>query len=112
MIHSYRGGCQCGAVLYEVELDLAAPAGSSMSGAKSVWQRVVRPNGFRLLEGEDQLSGVQFWDGSMHNFYCTQCGAHAYSRHTVASHGTFYIVDVLALHAKKRTRAPKPVLAR
>ncbi|MET0341597.1 MAG: hypothetical protein ABW252_11400 [Polyangiales bacterium] len=105
MIHSYRGGCQCGAVLYEVELDLAAPA----KGAKSVWQRVVRPNGFRLLEGEEQLSGVQFWDGAMHNFYCSECGAHAYSRHTVASHGTFYIVDVLALHAKKRVR-PAPAL--
>lgn len=100
MIHSYRGGCQCGAVVYEVELDLAAPAAAS----KSVWQRVVRPGAFRLLEGEDQLSGLQFWDGSMHNFFCARCGAHAYSRKVVPSHGTFYIVDVLALHAKQRSQ--------
>lgn len=108
MIHSYRGGCQCGAVVYEVELDLAAPA----AGAKSVWQREVRPSAFRLLEGEDQLSGVQFWDGAQHNFYCARCGAHAYARHMVANDVSFYVVDLLALHGKRSARAPRLALAR
>ena len=99
MIHTYRGGCQCGAVLYEVELDLAAPS----AGTKSVWQPVVRPSAFRLIAGDDQLRGYQYGGAAAHHFFCTSCGAHAYSRHAgVQEH---YTVDVLALRTKQPRRA-------
>ena len=99
MIHTYRGGCQCGAVLYEVELDLAAPS----TATKSVWQPVVRPSAFRLIAGEDRLSGYQYGDAATHHFFCTSCGAHAYSRHT-GGQELQYTVDVLALHTKHARR--------
>jgi hypothetical protein len=97
MIHSYRGGCQCGAVVYEVELDLDTPGPCT----KSVWQRVVQPAEFALVSGDEQLAGYQFGDGSIHNFCCTKCGMHAYSRVEDALR-TFFVVDLLALHAKVR----------
>jgi hypothetical protein len=96
MIHSYRGGCQCGAVLYDVELDLA----TTSPGTKSVWQRVVRPSAFTLIHGEDQLRGYQYGDAAPHHFFCTSCGEHAYSREAHA-HGLRYVVDVRALRGRK-----------
>jgi hypothetical protein len=107
MIHIYRGGCQCGAVLYEVELDLATPS----VGTKSVWQRVVRPSAFALIAGEEQLSGYQYGDAAVHHFFCTRCGEHAYSRHG-AAHGLLYTVDMRALSGRGRKRVAATQLAR
>ena len=108
MIQTYRGGCRCGAVLYEMELDLAAPS----RGARSVWQPVVRPSAFRLVTGEDQLSGYQYGDAAMHHFFCIGCGGHAYSRQGESGLGQRYVVDVLALHGRRREPAPVPLSAR
>ena len=88
----YRGGCQCGAVLYEVELDPSTPCAS-------VWQRAARPGTFKLLSGEECLSGYQFWAATVHHFYCERCGQHAFSRHGVDGVGAHHTVDLRALDA-------------
>jgi hypothetical protein len=70
-----RGGCPCGTVLWEAELDLrASPAHES-----SVWQRTVAARAFRLLRGGESLRGYQYFDHSAHHFFCVRCGVHAYS---------------------------------
>lgn len=86
----YRGGCQCGAVLYEVELDAAAPG-------PSVWMRAARPGTFKLLEGDERLSGVQFSAAAVHHFYCDRCGELTFAQR--ASDGTpaQTMVDLRAL---------------
>jgi len=91
---TYRGGCCCGAVVYEVELN---PLERS-ARARSVWEHEVAPSGFRLLAGDEHLSGVQFARESVHHFYCERCGVRSFSRHAPAQRGEFYLVDLKCLH--------------
>ena len=86
----YRGGCQCGAVLYEVELD-AAPPGAS------VWMRAALPGTFKLLTGDDLLSGVQFSAAAVHHFYCDRCGELTFAQRSVEGTPAQYMVDLRAM---------------
>ena len=88
----YRGGCQCGAVLYEVELDAATatPCGS-------VWQRAALPGTFRLLTGDEQLRGVQFSAAAVHHFYCDRCGELTFAQCPAEGTLAQYMVDLRAL---------------
>ena len=96
----YRGGCDCGAVLYEIELDLATPP----ECASSVWERAVGPGSFRLLKGDESLSGYEFFADSVHHFFCERCGVRTFSHHAAAPHGDFYSIDVKCLHAGRAPR--------
>jgi hypothetical protein len=90
----YRGGCQCGAVAYEVELDPRAPTPGS------VWESWVRPGSFRLLSGDGDLSGHAFAGSAAHHFFCERCGVRSFSRHRPAPWATVaYSVDVKCLSA-------------
>ena len=95
----YRGGCQCGAVAYEVELDLCAP------GFGSVWESWVRPGSFRLLSGEAWLSGHAFAGTAAHHFFCERCGVRSFSKHRKAN---AYSVDVKCLSGVRASSAPPP----
>jgi len=97
----YRGGCCCGAVLYEVDLDLAA----SGRRTHSVWERAVDPSGFHLLTGDENLSGLQLARESVHHFYCERCGVRSFSHHEPECREAFYSIDVKCLHA----RVPMPI---
>jgi hypothetical protein len=88
----YRGGCQCGCVVYEASLDLAR----AHDAAPSVWERRVRS--FKLVRGEDMLRGYQFSDAGVHHFYCDRCGARAFSHVSSPQCGDFYSVDLKSLH--------------
>lgn len=94
---TFRGGCQCGAVSYEVVLD-ADPA-----DVRSVWESRVRPGGFRLLSGEAELSGHAFATARSHHFFCERCGVRSFSRHDAGAHGGgYYSVDLKCLSAVVR----------
>lgn len=100
----YRGGCACGAVLWEVRLDLAAPEQAS----DTVWQRSVPARGFKLLRGEEGLSGYQFFANSSHHFFCARCSAHAFSHQLEASASSTlplgadsYTIDLRSLQAER-----------
>jgi hypothetical protein len=94
---TFRGGCHCGAVSYEVVLD-GGPAGGS-----SVWESRVRAGGFRLLSGEAELSGHAFAGAGSHHFFCECCGVRSFSRHGggTADAG-YYSVDLKCLSAVVR----------
>jgi len=89
----YRGGCQCGAVLWEVQLD---PRTSAAAG-DSVWQRSVPSPLFSLLRGNEGLSGYQFFANSAHHFFCTRCSAHVFS-HELDQGPERYTIDLRSLH--------------
>ena len=92
----YRGGCQCGAVLWEVQLD---PRTSAAAG-DSVWQRSVPSPLFSLLRGNEGLSGYQFFANSAHHFFCVRCSAHAFS-HRLDDGPELYTIDLRSLHAER-----------
>ncbi len=96
----YRGGCQCGSVVYEADLDLTV----TCPQAPSVWER--RARAFKIVCGEELLLGYQFSEASCHHFYCESCGARAFSHVSLAEHGDFYTVDVKSLHVLGTSLAP------
>lgn len=91
---TFRGGCECGAVLYEVALDPARP----WKWPDSVWERAVPARAFRLLTGDESLRGYQFFAGGSHDFFCERCGVRSFSRHAAESHADFYSIDLKCLH--------------
>jgi len=92
----YRGGCPCGAVLWEVQVDLH----SNDQSSDSVWQRSVPSPLFTLLSGNDALRGFQFFANSAHHFFCARCSAPAFS-HRLDDGPELYTIDLRSLHAER-----------
>jgi len=91
--HIHRGGCDCGAVRYELELD---PFPSDFAALAS--ELTVRARAFRLLCGEESLSGHELVSPHVHHFYCELCGVCAFSRRNVEQESAaFYAVDLRCL---------------
>jgi hypothetical protein len=79
-------------VQYEVLLD-----GRPEPGVRSVWEQTVRPDHFKLLSGEDTLSGHQFAADQTQHFFCERCGLRCFSHHPASAKGGFYSVDLKSL---------------
>lgn len=91
----YLGGCACGSVRYAVQLD------GALSDARiSVWERAVRPRDFRLLGGEEHLSGHQFFEQPIVHYYCERCGLLSFSRFACDTRGPLYLIDLKCLEAR------------
>jgi len=92
-VRTQRGGCDCGAVRFETDLDLWASDAFAAPGALSVRART-----FKLLSGDDSLSGHELVSPHVHHFYCELCGVCSFSRHNVDQQSAaFYAVDLRCL---------------
>jgi hypothetical protein len=88
----HTGGCDCGAVRYQLELDRAAQR-ALLSDEQNI-----RASDFELLSGEEHVSGHAFASSHVHHFYCERCGVCSFSRHNVQQEGgEFYAVDLRCL---------------
>lgn len=82
-LQTYRGGCHCGKVRYEAELDLSGPVVScncSMCGRAGTLLTFVPADKFRLLSGEDALTNYQFNKKHISHFFCNTCGIKSFAR--------------------------------
>ncbi len=80
---TYAGGCQCGRVRYEVELDLGNPVIScncSMCGRAGTLLTFVPADRFKLLSGADDLADYQFNHLVIHHLFCSTCGIKSFAR--------------------------------
>jgi hypothetical protein len=90
----HAGSCHCGAVRFEVELDMsevASRCNCSICTKLAMTGRIVKPSAFTLLSGEEGL-GAYAWGGkTSQRFFCKHCGIHAFARGHLEQVGGDYV---------------------
>lgn len=97
MLKTYRGSCHCGAIRFEADLDLEAGSfrcNCSICRRTRFWVAVARPDGFRLLAGQDQMTEYLFNTRKNQHFFCRRCGVRAFGVGNETPIGRMYGVNI------------------
>src|SRR3954465_2707458 len=97
MLKTYRGSCHCGAVKFETDLDLTQTSfrcHCSICRRTRFWPAVAKPEGFRLLSGEGELTKYAFRGGNNHHFFCNRCGVRPFGVGNDTPIGKMYGVNL------------------
>lgn len=100
MKQTYTGGCHCGAVRYQVDMDLkqgTIRCNCSICSKARAWLAAVGGNDFRLLQGAEVLSDYQFGNKRIHHLFCKNCGIKSFGRGLGADGAEFIAVLVNCL---------------
>ncbi|MBM4243738.1 MAG: GFA family protein [Deltaproteobacteria bacterium] len=99
MLKTYHGSCHCGRLRYEADIDLAAGTrrcNCTLCTKTRAWTAIVRPDAFRVLDGEDYLKDYMFGGNGVHHLFCARCGVRAFSRGYVEEVGGHFVSVYLA----------------
>lgn len=97
MLKTYRGGCHCGAVTFEADLDLAQSSyrcNCSICRRTRFWPAIAKADGFRLLSGEAELTQYLFNTRKNQHYFCRHCGVRAFGVGTETPMGKMYGVNL------------------
>ncbi len=97
MMKTYQGSCHCGTVRFEADLDLTASTyrcNCSICRRNRFWVAVARPDGFRLLAGEHEMTEYLFNTRKNQHFFCKHCGVRAFGVGNETPIGKMYGVNV------------------
>lgn len=108
MKKTYSGSCHCGQVKFEADIDFTEGTGKcncSICAKSRYWGIVIKPEAFRLLQGERELTEYHFksadpefaWKRGASEF-CKHCGIRPFGRGDVPElGGAFVSVNIAAL---------------
>ena len=106
MTKAHAGGCHCGAVRFECELDAAAETSRcscSICAKGRFWKTIARKDAFRLVKGADMVTEYGFSSGTIRHCFCRRCGIKPFGRGNMeALGGVFYAVTWPASMATHR----------
>jgi hypothetical protein len=94
MKRTYHGSCHCGALRFEADLDLSQGSGRcncSFCAKARNWSVIVKPDAFRLLAGDGDISTYQFGTRMGEHQFCRHCGLRPFSRGDVPEIGGAYV---------------------
>ena len=94
-VGTHAGGCHCGALRFEVEVDPtkgAARCNCSICTKTAVTSCIVKPAAFTLLSKDEESLGTYEWGGKIsRRFFCKRCGVHCFGRGFLAEVGGDYV---------------------
>jgi hypothetical protein len=91
---TYQGGCDCGQVRYQVELNLGACSERCICkrcSTPNFWGALVEPAAFKLLTGEDCLNDYTVNARGVHHLVCKHCGSRSFCRGSIPEIGGDYV---------------------
>jgi hypothetical protein len=99
---TFHGSCQCKAIKFEADIDFSQ--GTKKCNCTSCWKRrwwsvMAKPEGFRSLGGEENLSKYRPGSATGHSGFCKTCGVSPYAWVDAAewNDGAYVSVNVACL---------------
>jgi hypothetical protein len=105
-LKTYAGSCHCGAVRFQVDIDLAAGTtrcNCSICTKARAWFALVKADRVRVTAGADALADYQWTPPgragpNLHYRFCRTCGVRAFAQGNQPElGGAFYAIAIAAL---------------
>lgn len=90
----HRGSCHCGAVRYEVTVDLSKGVSRCNCTARTKIAQtgvIVKPDAFKVTAGADQTSTYEWGGKTGTRHFCKHCGVHCFLYGNLPQLGGAYV---------------------
>jgi len=97
---THHGSCHCGAVRFEVELDLSRASRCNCSVCtKTAWTgAIVKPGAFKLVAGENATTSYEWGHKVSKRHFCSTCGVQCFAfGHLEVLGGDYVSINVSTL---------------